>query len=249
MAEIDPGDVDRCAQLIRGARTIVALTGAGISTAAGVPDFRGPQGIYVTRRYDPEKTFDIRAFRSDPGPFFEFTRDLLAVLDSLEPTFTHCFLAELEQQGKLDRLITQNIDALHERAGSRRVIAVHGGYWTSHCLGCRAAFSLDQVKELLAKMEIPRCECGEVVKPDVVFFGEAVHGLDDAVAAVANADLLLVLGSSLTVYPVAMLPQMALCEVFVVNLGGVGLTPGPRRHIVDADLDQFFKAVAERMAL
>jgi len=232
---------------IRDADRLVALTGAGISTAAGIPDFRGPHGLYVTRQYDPETVFDISCFRRHPEPFFEFTRDFLGVIDKLQPTFTHEFLAGLETSGRLRALVTQNIDALHQRAGSRRVIAVHGGYWTSHCMQCRNEFDLDRMRQLLVEFDVPKCDCGGVVKPDVVFFGEAVHGMDEALAEVATSDLLLVLGSSLTVYPVAFLPQSAGGKVVVVNKGEVGLDPGPDRFFVDGDLDEYFCAVAESL--
>lgn len=235
---------ERVAAQIRQARRVVALSGAGLSTAAGLPDFRGPQGLYVTRRYDPDTVFEIGAFRRRPEPFFEFTRDFLAAVDRIEPTFTHRFLAELEARGRLRAVITQNIDGLHQRAGSRRVLSVHGDYWTSHCLRCGRAYDVDQLQRLLAQVEVPRCDCGGVVKPDVVFFGEPVRDLDAALAEVAASDLLLVLGSSLTVYPVAWLPEQAGGEVVVVNRGLVGLAPGPGRTFLDAALDAFFEEVA-----
>jgi NAD-dependent deacetylase len=141
-----------CAEMIRQAERIVVLTGAGISTAAGIPDFRGPKGLYVTRRYDPERVFNIESFKREPGPFYEFTRDFMSVLDTIEPTFTHYFLAELEAEGKVCALITQNIDVLHQQAGSRAVIPLHGGYWTSHCLVCGAKFDLEDLKSMLLEM-------------------------------------------------------------------------------------------------
>jgi NAD-dependent deacetylase len=238
-----------CAGRIRSARRAVALTGAGISTAAGVPDFRGPQGLYVTGRYDPQATFEISGFLRDPAPFFQFTRDVLGLVADLEPTFTHRFLAALEAAGTLQTVITQNIDPLHQRAGSRSVIAVHGGYWTSHCLECRGPFSLDDLLELLRRGPVPRCPCGGVVKPDVVLFGEPVYAMEEAVAAVADADLLLVLGSSLAVYPAAWLPEAAGCEVVVVNRGPVELVPAPNRYFADAELDPFFCEVARELGM
>jgi NAD-dependent deacetylase len=234
--------------MIRRAERIVALTGAGISTAAGIPDFRGPQGLYVTRRYDPERVFEISAFARDPAPFFEFTRDFLGVIDAIEPTLTHRFLAELEGEGRLTAVITQNIDALHQKAGSHNVISVHGDYWTSHCLACRRKYDLDSMKRMVHEVEVPHCSCGAVIKPDVVFFGEPVHGLDEAASAVSGSDLLLVLGSSLSVYPAAFLPEVAGGEVVVVNSGEVGLAPGPDRYFVDADLDGFFGEVRAILA-
>ncbi len=238
-----------CAERIRSARRVVVLTGAGISTAAGVPDFRGPEGLYVTGRYDPQATFEIGGFLRDPAPFFRFSRDVLGLVADLQPTFTHRFLAGLEAAGALQTVITQNIDPLHQRAGSRSVIAIHGGYWTSHCLECHARFSLDDLLELLERMPVPLCRCGGVVKPDVVLFGEPVYAMEEAIGAVAEADLLLVLGSSLTVYPAAWLPEAAECDVVVVNRGGVELAPAPNRYFADAELDPFFSEVACELGL
>ena len=241
-------DAAGCAEMIRRAERVVALTGAGISTAAGLPDFRGPQGLYVTRRYDPDRVFEIGAFARDPAPFFEFTRDFLGVIDTVEPTLTHYFLAKLEGEGRLTAVITQNIDALHQRAGSRNVISVHGDYWTSHCLACRREYDLETMGRMVREVEVPHCACGGVIKPDVVFFGEPVHGLDEAASVVSTSDLLLVLGSSLSVYPAAFLPEAAGGDVVVVTAGEVGLRPGPDRYFVDADLDAFFGEVRAILA-
>lgn len=238
-----------CADLIRSSQRLVALTGAGVSTAAGVPDFRGPQGLYITGKYDPEATFEIAGFLRDPAPFYAFTRDVLGVVGDLQPTFTHRFLARLERDGQLRSVITQNVDPLHQRAGSRSIIAIHGGYWTSHCLDCRSRFSLDDLLALLDRAEVPRCGCGGVIKPDVVLFGEPVYAMDEAVAAVAEADLLVVLGSSLSVYPAAWLPESARCPVVVVNSGPVELPSGPGRYFADAELDPYFREVARELGM
>lgn len=227
--------------MLESAGRIVALTGAGISTAAGVPDFRGPNGLYVTRRYDPDTVFDIDAFLNDPEPFYEFTRDFLSMVDRLEPTPTHRFLARMEREEKLRCIVTQNIDFLHQRAGSQAVISVHGDYWTSRCLRCGAEWDFEALRAAATLESVPRCgDCAGLIKPDVVFFGEAVKGMDRAAAEVAKADLMLVLGSSLTVFPAASLPAMARCPIIVVNKGLVGLTPGSDRFFVDEDLDAFF---------
>jgi NAD-dependent deacetylase len=237
-------DAEACAEMITGAEHVVALTGAGISTAAGIPDFRGPQGLYVTRQYDPETVFEIGAFRRDPTPFYEFTRDFLGVIHTIQPTSTHRFLADLEARGRLAAVVTQNIDSLHQKAGSKNVISVHGDYWTSHCLACNQEFELGRMEKMVVEVAVPRCECGGVIKPDVVFFGEAVHDLEFAASAVAASDLLLVLGSTLVIYPAAFLPEQAGGDVVVVNRGEVGLAPGPGRYFVDADLDEYFGEVA-----
>jgi len=240
-------DAKGCADLIRRSERIVTLTGAGVSTAAGIPDFRGPKGLYVTRRYDPDTIFEISAFHRDPGPFYEFTRDFLGVIHSIEPTSTHRFLAELETAGKMAAVVTQNIDSLHQKAGSRKVISVHGDYWTSHCLDCSREFDMAYLEEAVREVEVPRCLCGGVIKPDIVFYGEAVRDLERAAVAVASSDLLLVLGSTLLVYPAAFLPEHACGDVVVVNRGEVGLAPGMRRYFVDADLDQYFSEVEQHL--
>jgi len=243
---IDPA---LCANLIRASSRVVALTGAGISTSAGVPDFRGPEGLYITGKYDPAATFEIAGFLADPSPFFAFTRDVLGLVGDIRPTFTHRFLAELETAGHLATVVTQNIDPLHQKAGSKNVIPVHGGYWTSHCLRCHASYTLDQLTAMLDVEPIPTCGCGGVVKPDVVLFGEPVYAMDEAIASVGEADLMLVLGSSLSVYPAAWLPEAATCPVVVVNLGPVELAPGPERFFSDSELDEFFQEVAAELDL
>lgn len=235
---------EECAHMLGSAKRIVALTGAGVSTAAGVPDFRGPKGLYVTRRYDPDTVFDIDAFVHDPEPFYDFTRDFLSMVDRIEPTATHRFLVRLEREGRLRCIVTQNIDFLHQVAGSQAVISVHGDYWTSRCLQCGVQWDFEALRSEVEKESVPRCrECAGLMKPDVVFFGEAVKGMDRAAAEVMEADMMLVLGSSLTVYPAASLPAMARCPVVVVNKGPVGLMPGPDRFFVDQDLDAFFESV------
>ena len=244
MFDKQPLEPSACADLIRRSERVVALTGAGISTAAGIPDFRGPNGLYVTRQYDADTVFDISAFRRDPEPFYEFTRDFLGVIDSLEPTVSHRFLAQLEVDGRLTAVVTQNIDSLHQRAGSQRVISVHGDYWTSHCLDCGLEYDLDRMEKMVRETTVPRCICHGVIKPDVVFFGEAVRDLEVAASVVGASDLLLVLGSTLLVYPAAFLPEQAGGDVVVVNRGEVGFPPGPGRYFVDADLDEYFIEVA-----
>jgi NAD-dependent deacetylase len=226
---------------------MVTMTGAGVSTAAGIPDFRGPRGLYVTRQYDPDTVFEISAFHRDPGPFYDFTRDFLGVIDTTEPTFTHRFLAELEAAGRLSAVVTQNIDSLHQKAGSENVISVHGDYWTSHCLDCAREFDLSFMEHAVREVEVPHCSCGGVIKPDIVFYGEAVRDLERAAAAVAESDLLLVLGSTLVVYPAAFLPEQAGGDVVVVNRGEVGLAPGPGRYFVDAGLDEYFGEVEKHL--
>jgi NAD-dependent deacetylase len=241
------GDVRLVADKLRSAKRVVALTGAGISTSAGIPDFRGPQGIYATRQYPPD-VFDIERFDRDPRDFYVFARDFLGLVDSLTPTFTHSLLARLEAERRLTAVLTQNIDGLHQRAGSRNVVEIHGGFERSRCRKCRSEFDLGWMRERLAQEDVPRCaKCGGVVKPDIVFFGEWVKDLERAHEAAAKSDLLLVVGTSLTVYPAAGLPDVAGGEVVIVSKGEVGPLRRPAIRI-DSDIDAFFREVDAHLA-
>ena len=231
-----------CAKRLKAAKRIGVLTGAGLSTAAGVPDFRGPKGLYVTRTYDPEAVFAIDGFDHDPAPFFAFSRDLLGLLSTIKPTFTHRFLARLEAEGRLSGIVTQNIDGLHQAAGSKRVFAMHGDYGKAHCRACERAFYLAEYQDEVMAGRVPRCECGGVVKPNIVFFGEAVREMEAAAELAEESDFFLVLGSSLAVYPAAGIPDLCSRDVWVVNRGTVQLRPSWQQ--ADADLDEFFRETA-----
>ena len=244
----------QCAEFIKEAKNIVALTGAGISTAAGIPDFRGPDGLYSLthkrapfygRKYDPEKVFDINYFYSDPLPFFDFARDLLHVIENVKPTFTHHFLAELEKQGKLKGIITQNIDALHHQAGSKKVYEMHGSIWKGYCLESREEFSYEQLKEKILKEKIPRSFYGGVIKPDIVFFGENVKYFAESIQLAERADLFFIIGSSCVVQPAASLSLYTKGKIIVVNKGNIDLPMGAVTMHVEDDIDIFFKNVAK----
>ncbi|MFZ2412775.1 MAG: Sir2 family NAD-dependent protein deacetylase [Candidatus Cryosericum sp.] len=236
-------DAQKLAELIRKSHHIVALTGAGISTAAGIPDFRGPNGIYVTHQYDPEKTFDIDWFDKDPHTFFAFARDFLSILDRVQPTQAHTFLAELEQQGLLRSVITQNIDGLHQKAGSRNVIEVHGSFQQGHCRVCGRTCSYEELNHKIHTGNIPHCDrCDGVVKPDIVFYGEAVRRMDEAESDARHADLFLAIGTSLTVYPAAMLPALSGGPVVSINRGVTG-EPVRGMESIERDIDEVFAEV------
>ena len=237
---------EQCAHMIRRAQRTMALCGAGISTAAGIPDFRGPDGLYTSGHYDPYRAFSIEFFRQDPKPFFDFAREAADMIGEVGPTFTHRFLAALESQCMLVAAVTQNIDALHQQAGSRNVVALHGSFATSRCLACGREFGYEAFLERLKREDIPRCDCeaAGVIKPDVVLFGEPVRDLKQAIILAQTCDLMLVLGSSLTVHPAAGLPEMASGNVVVVNAQPVDLEAGPTRHFVLSDLDVYFRQVA-----
>jgi NAD-dependent deacetylase len=243
---LSPSDV---AERISRGRLCVALTGAGISTAAGIPDFRGPGGLYETMKYDPQRVFDIHAFRADPTEFYRFTRDFVDALENLRPTLTHRFLASAERAGYLEAVITQNIDPLHAWAGTEKLLALHGDYSVSRCDVCGREYDFEEMVRRMRNEGIPRCDCQlkAPLKPEVVFFGEPVRNLAPAMDLIQRSDLLLVLGSSLAVSPASLLPEAAGGEVIVVNKGTVALSRRPGRFFIQADLDEFFDEVARRL--
>jgi NAD-dependent deacetylase len=211
------------AELIRERQPCVVLTGAGVSTESGIPDFRSPTGLWT--RFDPLEYGSIEAFRADPLKVWSFYKPRLAMLAEAEPNAAHRALAELERLGFVEAVVTQNIDLLHERAGSREVVEVHGSIRSASCPGCGEPQPLVRVLELLAEADAPACpSCGELLKPDVVFFGELlpVEAIERASQLARAARLLLVVGSALEVYPVAALPEETLAaggELAIVNRG------------------------------
>jgi len=202
----------RLAELVRGARSVVALTGAGISVPSGIPDFRTPRtGLW--EKVDPMQVAHIDAFRSDPVRFWSFYGERFATLGSKIPNGAHRALAALEQRGLLDAVITQNIDMLHRKAGTRELIEVHGSIAGGSCPECGESVPLQQVRERLAADPdgVPRCaRCAGPIKPDVVLFGELLPApaLQRARELCEGAELLLCIGSSLEVHPVAGLPLL-----------------------------------------
>jgi len=237
--------VQECVSLIQEANSIAALTGAGISTSAGIPDFRGPQGLYVTRQYDPDKVFDINYFYQDPAPFYAFARDFISLENKIQPTKAHRFLGELEKNHKIKGIITQNIDSLHQMAGSSQVYEMHGSFWLSHCLDCGKEFSFDEMKTKLKEMDIPQCSCQGLIKPDVVFFGENVKFLNESADLARDVDLFFVIGTSCVVYPAAMLPSYVTGKIIVINQDEVALSSNHIALTVKEDIDRFFQKVSD----
>jgi NAD-dependent deacetylase len=202
--------VARLAELVLGARSVVALTGAGISVPSGIPDFRSP-GTGIWESVDPMEVAHIDAFRSDPVRFWRFYGERFATLSDKQPNGAHRALVEMERMGLLDGVITQNVDMLHRRAGTRELVEVHGSIATCSCPGCGEQATLERARTLMASDAegVPRCGCcGGPLKPDVVLFGEHLSAseLERARALCERADLLLCIGSSLEVHPVAGLP-------------------------------------------
>ncbi len=218
--------MEALAELIRSRQPCVVLTGAGVSTESGIPDFRSPTGIWT--KFDPLEYGSIDAFRADPRKVWSFYKPRVAMLTGAEPNAAHLALAELERLGFVEAVVTQNIDLLHERAGSRGVVEVHGSIRGATCPACGAREPLDRVLELLVEADAPACpSCGEVLKPDVVFFGELlpVEAIERASRLARGASLLLVVGSALEVYPVAGLPEETLAAGGALAIVNRGPTP------------------------
>jgi len=215
------------ARLIGESGCTVALTGAGISVPSGIPDFRTP-GKGIWEKVDPMEVAHIDAFRSDPQRFWSFYRPRLHGLGGVEPNPAHEALAELERRSLLEAVITQNIDTLHSKAGSERVIEVHGSIRTASCQACDASYELAAVEELFDENGVAVCAaCTSLVKPDVVLFGELLPGgaMAEAEALASRAELLLCVGSSLEVYPVAGLPSVTLARGGKLAIVTQGPTP------------------------
>jgi NAD-dependent deacetylase len=220
------------AGLIRAAGSVVALTGAGISVPSGIPDFRSP-GTGIWENVDPIEVAHIRAWRADPRRFWSFYGARFQTLGDKRPNGAHEALAELERRGLLDAVITQNVDMLHRRAGTRELVEVHGSIASASCLSCRARYALDEVIARLGG-DFPVCDCGRPLKPDVVLFGEylPVEAIERAITFAAGADLLLCIGSSLEVHPIAGLPQLTLDGGGQIAIVTRGETPWDDRAAV-----------------
>jgi NAD-dependent deacetylase len=237
---------ERLASLIRERQPCVALTGAGVSTESGIPDFRSPTGIWA--RYDPMEYATIEAFRRDPRKVWDFYAKRLDMLKDARPNAAHSALAELEELGLLSSVVTQNIDRLHELAGSRDVVEVHGSIRTFVCLACGVRATFDEVVAMLETAPAPECpNCGAILKPGVVMFGELLPAaeLERASALARTARLMLVVGSSLEVHPVAGLPVETLDaggDLAIVNRGPTPLD-GHAVLKIDASAGETLEAV------
>ncbi|MBE6955160.1 MAG: NAD-dependent protein deacylase [Ruminococcaceae bacterium] len=194
--------LERFAELVKNARNIVFFGGAGVSTESGVPDFRSVDGLYNQKfRFPPETMLSRSFFDRHPEEFYDFYRDKMLPLD-VQPNSVHKKLAELEQQGKLRAVVTQNIDGLHQKAGSKVVHELHGSVLRNYCMRCRKFHPAEFIRDSVG---VPRCSCGGIVKPDVVLYEEGLNEavMDAAIDAIYACDLLIVGGTSLVVYPAA----------------------------------------------
>ncbi|MCB0871281.1 MAG: NAD-dependent deacylase [Solirubrobacterales bacterium] len=230
----------RVAELIRESDSVVALTGAGISVPSGISDFRSA-GSGLWENVNPMEVAHIDAWRSDPKRFWEFYGQRFGMLADKQPNQAHRVLARLEQRGLLDAVLTQNIDMLHQKAGTADPVELHGTIRTSSCLSCGHQVSLEAVVSMLEESPdgIPRCVCGEPLKPDVVLFGEMLPeaAINRAFDLAAGADLMICIGTSLEVFPVASLPEETARNGGRVVLVTQGPTPWDGRADVKLDND------------
>jgi NAD-dependent deacetylase len=241
--------VARLAELIREWQPCVVLTGAGISTESGIPDFRSAEGIWA--EYDPAEVAHIDALRRDPVRVWEFYALRLRKLAEAEPNDGHRALAELEERGFVRAVVTQNIDRLHERAGSREVVEVHGSVRDAECIHCRVRVPME---DAVASLPLPLCpECGEILKPGVVMFGELLPApaIERAHELAAEAGLLLVVGSSLEVHPVAALPGETLAGGGALAIVNRGDTPWDSRAelVIDAGAGETLRGLAAALGM
>ena len=212
--------MDRLVNLLKESKYAVALTGAGISTLSGIKDFRGKDGLYKQKNAD--KIFDIEWFFREPSLYYTESKDFLYNMQDVSPSIVHLELARLEEKGIIKAVITQNIDVLHQKAGSKKVLELHGSLGKHKCIKCSNVITFEEAAAIVSKGQTPYCSCGAVFKPDVVFFGESlpVDVLSKAREEASKADLMIILGSTLVVNPAAMIPGYTLQnggKIVIVN--------------------------------
>ena len=199
--------------LLRNSCKTTVFTGAGVSTLSGISDFRGPNGIYnkLWNGYHVEDILSLDCFLARPDLFYTWAKEFIYSADEFQPNTVHTVLAEWEKLCLIDSVYTQNIDNLHQRAGSRKVYEIHGGASCHHCLKCGHTYNYNEIFPVVMQGKVPMCSCNGLIKPDIVFYGENLDEklLQKAFADFNSSELIIVLGSSLTVYPAAELPMSA----------------------------------------
>lgn len=202
MKDILQEKIMKLKQWIEESPNIVFFGGAGVSTESGIPDFRSVDGLYHQKyKYPPETILSHTFYKKKTEEFYEFYRDKM-IIETAKPNITHLKLAELEQKGKLKGIVTQNIDGLHQKAGSKKVMELHGSIHRNYCTACGEFYKIDMIKQTKG---VPTCKCGGIIKPDVVLYEEGLDErvMQESVQLIANADILIIGGTSLAVYPAA----------------------------------------------
>ncbi len=208
-------------ELVFSSKKVFVLTGAGISTPSGIPDFRGKGGLY--EKVSPD-IFDIQKFYENPENFYSHAKEMIGFIKKAKPNPAHKMLAEIEKRGINITIATQNIDGLHQKAGSKKVLELHGSFNKAFCTRCGREYKREKIFKALENDSLPMCKCGGVLKPDIVFFGEPLpeEALMEAINSASSSDLSIVIGSSLVVYPAASLPQYSInsgAKLLIVNMG------------------------------
>jgi NAD-dependent deacetylase len=218
--------IERARKLVSNSKKITALTGAGISVDSGIPDFRSEGGLW--ERFDPHEYATIESFMKNPTKFWTMGRELAETILQAKPNSAHIGLSKLESNKKLIGIITQNIDNLHQEAGNKRIVELRGNYLRAYCVECNKEYVGEAVHQRVANGEIPpRCDvCKGVLKSEAILFGEPLSekAMREAVELCRNTDLMLVIGTSLSIYPAAYLPQLAKNEgakIILINLEGI----------------------------
>lgn len=206
---------------MKKAEHTLILTGAGVSTASGIPDFRSPGGLYSAI---PEETFEIDFFYTKPDQYYKIARDFIHPIAEKEPDKTHQMLAKLERRGLIKGVITQNIDGLHQKAGSKNVVEFHGNVIDFHCVDCAKPYSRKNVDDKLILGSVPLCTCGGLIRPDIVFFGDPIpaYAFTSSQKMLEKTDLLVAMGTSLAVEPAASLIRSARnngSNILIINRG------------------------------
>jgi NAD-dependent deacetylase len=257
---INKADIETLCAMIKNAHSCSVLTGAGVSTLSGIRDFRGKNGLY--KEMDAEKLFDLRYFFTDPSFYYEHSRDFIYNLDEKDASIVHTSLGKWEAQGLIKGIITQNIDLLHQKGGSRNVIEIHGSPSSHYCPRCispsdvetinteelslygGSVMAFPEASSIVRSGKMPTCEkCGGVLKPAITFFGEnlPVNALNKAEKLAKESDLMLILGTSLTVFPAAGLPEYTLQsggKIVIINDIATNLDHRTVLHF--DDLEAFF---------
>lgn len=248
MEDILQEQIARAAEVLAASAKVAALTGAGISVESGIPAFRGSQGLW--EKYDPMDFASIESFRANPRRSWLMLAELDGVIQSAQPNQAHLAMARLESMGKLHTLVTQNIDGLHQAAGSTRVVEFHGNGKQYRCLACQRQYGRDEVD--FSELP-PRCQCGGLIKPDIVFFGEPIPEREamEALNAAQNCQAMLVVGTSAVVAPASMLPALAKRQgalVIEVNMEPTALTGRLADISIMGSAGQIMPALAETLA-
>jgi NAD-dependent deacetylase len=238
-------NMQKAIELIKSSTYITALTGAGISTLSGLADFRGEHNP-IWDKYPQEKIFDRDYFDRDPKLFYDFLRDIMK--KEYDPNIAHIVLKKMEDEGMLKAVITQNIDGLHQKAGAKKVYELHGSIYSNYCVRCEKEYLLSEFMDKLLKEDVPKCSCGGVIRPGIVFFGEPLpeEDMQLSVFHASKSDLMLVVGTSLFVQPAAYMPMHAInndAQIIMVNKGETYLDD--RAAFAFPDIKRFFEELAE----